>query len=69
MYKHSKGVVHRDIKFDNIMIAQDPATKEPLVKLIDFGLSSILIQNKKSFDCAGSIAFMSPEMAGKKGHD
>jgi len=26
---HSKGIAHRDIKLDNIMISQDAGTKEP----------------------------------------
>jgi len=36
---HNKGIVHRDIKLDNIMITEDPTTKEPIAKIIDFGLS------------------------------
>jgi serine/threonine protein kinase len=39
-YVHSKGVLHRDIKLDNILL-----TSEGDVKICDFGVSK-LIQNR-----------------------
>ena len=42
-YLHSIGIVHRDIKLENIMIAKDQYGM-PVPKLIDFGLSAILIK-------------------------
>ena len=39
-YVHSKGVLHRDIKLDNILL-----TSEGEVKICDFGVSKI-VQNK-----------------------
>ena len=36
LYCHSKGVVHRDVKLENIMLCvEDPHA----IKLIDFGLA------------------------------
>lgn len=43
---HERGVVHRDIKPDNIMVNEDIPDK-PKIKLIDFGLSRIF--NLKHF--------------------
>ena len=42
-YLHSIGIAHRDIKLENIMITKDERDR-PLPKLIDFGLSTILLQ-------------------------
>lgn len=40
-YLHSKGIVHRDIKPQNMLFEQ----KTKLVKLIDFGISTKIEQN------------------------
>ncbi len=36
-YLHDLGIMHRDIKLGNILVA----TEEPLIKLADIGLSSL----------------------------
>lgn len=41
-FMHKLGVVHRDIKLDNILLNKDPITKKIEPKLVDFGLSFLL---------------------------
>ena len=53
--------MHRDIKLENIMITQD-SNGLPFPKLIDFGLSTILIRGETSRDRYGTLVYTSPEI-------
>ena len=64
-YMHQKGVIHRDLKLDNIMIdiVQVPGGDEEIVcKLVDFGLASVTEPEKKATTQLGTPAFMAPEI-------
>lgn len=58
-YMHSKKVVHRDLKFENVLFVNTSPMSE--VKLIDFGLSQVYVDRKLT-DVTGTIYTMAPEV-------
>ena len=56
-YCHSKGISHRDIKIDNVVI-----TAKNEVKIIDFGFSIWAKENAKCKMFCGTPAYMAPEI-------
>ena len=65
---HSHGVVHRDLKPDNIFLARDPDDGRMRVKVLDFGLARLTeAASSTQFGLAiGTPSYMSPEQAGGK---
>ena len=61
-YMHSKNVIHRDIKPQNILIGSKKNLTQ--VKLADFGLSAEFDHGVQNENC-GTLWYMAPEQAGK----
>lgn len=67
-HAHDRGVVHRDLKPDNIVI-----TPEGRVKVLDFGLARVRIPEishlTRSGSALGTCSYMAPEQAAGKPAD
>lgn len=59
---HGHGILHRDIKPDNVMVSED---EPPVVRLVDWGLSrSDGLDPDIRDEPVGTAMYMSPEVAG-----
>lgn len=57
-YCHSQGLIHHDLKLENIMLARKD---DSVVKVVDFGIAGLAYNyNVQNLD-AGSLRYMAPE--------
>ncbi|XP_012057276.1 PREDICTED: hormonally up-regulated neu tumor-associated kinase homolog B-like [Atta cephalotes] len=64
-HMHSKGVVHRDLKMENIVLQDE---RKEQIKIVDFGLSNIYASSDPLRTHCGSPEYAAPELfvAGKR---
>ncbi|XP_055301240.1 cGMP-dependent protein kinase 1 isoform X2 [Sitodiplosis mosellana] len=63
-YLHTRGIIYRDLKPENLMIDADG-----YVKLVDFGFAKRVGPNCKTWTFAGTPEYVAPEIILNKGHD
>lgn len=68
-YLHEIGIVHRDVKLDNIMMSLptlETSIDYAIPKIIDFGLATVLMPKETRTEGFGTIAYCSPEILQRK---
>lgn len=63
-YCHSKGVLHRDIKLDNILL-----NAAGHIKICDFGVSKQVREGEIMTEQSGTPAYIAPEILRDKGYE
>ena len=60
---HRFGIIHRDLKLENIMMSDNSETAIP--KIIDFGLARVIGPHMTSDEPFGTLGYVSPEVLKK----
>ncbi|CAG9854017.1 unnamed protein product [Phyllotreta striolata] len=63
-YLHSRGIVYRDLKPENLLISS-----KGYIKLTDFGFAKKIENRSKTFTFAGTPEYVAPEIVLGRGHD
>lgn len=64
---HANGIVHRDIKAENILFASRNS-RTSLLLLADFGHAQILTGGELAQYCGGTLSYLAPEVVRREGH-
>jgi len=64
-HAHAQGVVHRDVKPQNVIVPDGPESGAGIVKLTDFGVARLAGDDPltRTGDVVGTLAYMAPEQA------
>ncbi|CAD8092184.1 unnamed protein product [Paramecium sonneborni] len=70
-HAHSKGICHRDLKPDNILVNLDEDSQPPHVKIVDFGVSRRFLSKGQEIEMltkTGNIFYCAPEIYHKNSY-
>src|SRR5215216_3908624 len=65
-HAHERGVIHRDVKPQNVIVPDAPSSRRGAAKLTDFGVAHLAGEDAltRTGDVVGTLAYMAPEQAG-----
>lgn len=69
IHAHGRGVIHRDVKPQNILVPDEPLDSAGVAKLTDFGGARLAGEDvlTRTGDVLGTLAYMAPEQS--EGHE
>lgn len=69
-FMHQKGIIHRDLKLDNVLVNKIVITGEVNVKIADFGLACFAPSNPKEklYEKCGTPCYAAPEILRGEGY-
>jgi hypothetical protein len=64
-HAHERGVIHRDVKPQNVIVPDAPSSPRGAAKLTDFGVAHLAGEEALTLtgDVVGTLAYMAPEQA------
>jgi eukaryotic-like serine/threonine-protein kinase len=70
-HAHDRGVIHRDVKPQNVIVPDAPTSRRGAAKLTDFGVAHLGGEDAltRTGDVVGTLAYMSPEQASGRAVD
>ena len=69
-YLHEKGIMHRDLKLENIMVKRDDVRSGRVIPVIvDLGLAEYLSSTKYLYTRCGTPGYVAPEVLKIKSSD
>ena len=63
---HRLGIVHRDLKLENVMMSDTSETATP--KIVDFGLSKMIGPSQMTNEPFGTLGYVAPEVLNKEAY-
>jgi eukaryotic-like serine/threonine-protein kinase len=71
VHAHERGVIHRDVKPQNVIVPDAPRSRRGAAKLTDFGVAQLAGEEALTLtgDVVGTLAYMAPEQAAGRAVD